>query len=237
MEVSKIISIFASESPLYDKYLEKTKRGNRLIIIKISMKKVILMAVVAILATMGAKAQNEEGDWTIMPKGGYNMATWTGDPDAKWLSGFVAGLELEYGVNDNLGLVAGLNYSQQGERDDVHNTKIKFAYANIPLLVQYYPVEGLALKAGIQLGFTLSKKAMVDGVSYDIDKVEAYYGSSSSFSKFDLSIPMGVSYEYKRFVLDARYNLGLIKIVKDYSESYRNSVLQFTIGYKIPFSN
>lgn len=90
---------------------------------------------------------------------------------------------------------------------------------------------------GVQLGFLASKKATVDGVKYDIDKIEATFGGSSEFRKFDLAIPLGISYEYKHFVLDARYNLGLIGIVKGIDDTYRNSVFQFSLGYKIPLSN
>lgn len=201
------------------------------------MKKFFVMTVVALLATMNVNAQNEEGGWSFMPKAGYNLATWAGDPDATWFSGYMGGLEFEYGLAENFGLVAGIHYSLQGEKDDVNKTKIMFGYTNVPLLAQYYPVKGLAIKAGVQLGFLTSKKATVDGVKYDIDKIEAAYGTSSEFRSFDLAIPVGISYEYQRFVLDARYNLGLIGIVKGVDDTYRNSVFQFTLGYKLPFSN
>ena len=201
------------------------------------MKKFFVMTVAALLATMNVNAQNEEGGWSFMPKAGYNLATWAGDPNATWINGYMGGLEFEYGLTENFGLVAGIHYSLQGEKDDVNKTKIMFGYTNVPLLAQYYPVKGLAIKAGVQLGFLTSKKATVDGVKYDIDKIEAAYGTSSEFRSFDLAIPVGISYEYQRFVLDARYNLGLIGIVKGVDDTYRNSVFQFTLGYKLPFSN
>lgn len=201
------------------------------------MKKFFVMTVVALLATVNVNAQNEEGGWSIMPKAGWNLATWAGDPNATWINGYMGGLEFEYGLTENFGLVAGIHYSLQGEKDDVNKTKIMFGYTNVPLLAQYYPVKGLAIKAGVQLGFLTSKKATVDGVKYDIDKIEAAYGTSSEFRSFDLAIPVGISYEYQRFVLDARYNLGLIGIVKGVDDTYRNSVFQFTLGYKLSFSN
>ncbi len=201
------------------------------------MKKYLLMTAVALMTTLGVNAQNEEQTWSFMPKAGWNLCTWAGDPDAKWMSGYMGGFEVEYGLTDNIGLVAGLQYSLQGEKDDVHDTKIMFGYTNVPLLVQFYPVKGLALKAGVQLGFLTSKKAKVGGVKYDIDLLEAGFGAEAQFRKFDVAIPLGISYEYAHFVLDARYNLGLIGIVKGIDETMRNSVFQFTLGYKIPFSN
>lgn len=52
------------------------------------------------------------------------------------------------------------------------------------------------------------------------------------FKSFDFSIPLGLSYEFSDFVIDARYNLGLTDLV-DYAKG-KNSVIQFTVGYKIP---
>ena len=57
------------------------------------------------------------------------------------------------------------------------------------------------------------------------------------FKKVDISIPIGLSYEFNNhLVLDARYNLGLTKVNK---ESYpgekdsKNSVFCLSLGYKI----
>ena len=46
----------------------------------------------------------------------------------------------------------------------------------------------------------------------------------------DLSIPVGLSYEYSNFVFDARYNFGVTKVADDADS--KNSVFQFTLGYK-----
>ena len=56
-------------------------------------------------------------------------------------------------------------------------------------------------------------------------------GEDYKISKFDLSIPVGISYEYNNIVLDARYNWGLIK-VENYGDPYYNRVFQLTLGYK-----
>ena len=198
------------------------------------MKKIFLMAI-AFMAAMTANAQNEEGVLTLMPKAGLNLVTLTGDPDEKYRPSYVVGFEAEYGVNDNLGLVAGIQYSDQGCKEDIDGIENKwlFGYVNVPLLVQYYPVKGLALKAGAQLGFLMSKKVVSDGQRYDFDKFYAANDLPSDFRSFDVAIPMGISYEYANFVIDTRYNLGLIGIFK-YESKYRNSVFQFTLGYKLP---
>lgn len=202
------------------------------------MKKMMMLAM-TLFAVVAVSAQNEEGMSSIMPKVGLNLATLAGDKDAKFLPTYVGGFEYEYGMSDQLGLLAGVLYSEQGEKDNVNDLTLRLGYVNVPLMVQYYPVKGLALKAGAQLGFLVSKKAKVDGTKIDIDRLEAF-GYPKDFRKFDIAIPMGISYEIANIMLDVRYNLGLIGIFKKdagYDETYRNSVLQFTLGYRIQFDN
>ncbi|MBR4454439.1 MAG: outer membrane beta-barrel protein [Bacteroidales bacterium] len=49
-------------------------------------------------------------------------------------------------------------------------------------------------------------------------------------NSFDFSVPVGLSYEYKNFVLDGRYNIGVTKIVD--GDDSKNRVFQITLGYK-----
>jgi hypothetical protein len=57
-----------------------------------------------------------------------------------------------------------------------------------------------------------------------------------TLEKFDLSIPMGISYEFKvPIVIDLRYNLGLTKVNKESVsgvKDYKNNVVSLTVGYK-----
>ena len=48
---------------------------------------------------------------------------------------------------------------------------------------------------------------------------------------FDLAVPVGLSYEFKHFVLDARYTFGLTKVFDDFDT--KNLTFQLTLGYKI----
>ena len=61
---------------------------------------------------------------------------------------------------------------------------------------------------------------------------ESYEKDIDDFKSFDFSIPLGLSYEFSDFVIDARYVFGLTDLV-GYDKS-KNSVIQFTVGYKIP---
>lgn len=54
----------------------------------------------------------------------------------------------------------------------------------------------------------------------------------ASVKSVDLAIPVGVSYCYKNFQFDARYNFGVTNAATGDGESTKNSVFQFTLGYK-----
>jgi len=180
------------------------------------MKKFMLMAAV-LIASVAASAQNEVGQITVAPTVGLNLSSTTGD-GAKMMPVVAAGVVGEYGLMDKLGISAGLMFSMQGAKVDGSDEKLKMNYLNIPILGNYYVWQGLAIKAGIQPGILLSAKAG----DYDI---------KSDCKSLDFSIPVGVSYEINKFVVDARYNIGLTGIV-DGGDSAKNSVFQITVGYK-----
>ena len=188
------------------------------------MKKIMMIAAMMV-AAISANAQNEVGQITLQPKAGINISTVTGDGDQKAKVGLVAGVEAEYGISENFGIDFGVLYSMEGCKFDVEGSskslKYNLDYINIPILAQYYPIKGLAIKAGIQPAFNVRHKASFDGESANIDGIKS----------FNFSIPVGLSYEYQNFVLDARYNIGITKLVKD-ADQGRNSTFSITIGYK-----
>ena len=214
------------------------------------MKKIMMIAAMMV-ATVTANAQNEVGQITLQPKVGLNIAKITGGGNTR--AGLVAGLEAEYGIAENFGVTVGALYSMQGTKrnddDSGVKTSVKFNidYLNIPILAQYYVIPGLAVKAGVQLGFVVRNKAKLDtnitglvGFS-DEGSINEFYDAfkqvpgldipeDAKLQKFDFSIPVGLSYEYESFVLDARYNIGVSKVIKGYND--RNSVFQLTLGYK-----
>lgn len=217
------------------------------------MKKMMMIAAMMI-AAMNANAQNEVGQVTLQPKVGMNISKITGS-DMKTKAGLTAGFEAEYGVAENFGITAGLLYSMQGAKRDFKGVadgvnysstfKLNIDYINIPVLAQYYVVKGLAVKAGVQFGFVVRNKAKLDGSAVGISIKDDWsvnefldyckqlgpgIPNDAKLNKFDFSIPVGLSYEYESFVLDARYNIGTSKVIK--GDSGKNGVFQLTIGYK-----
>ncbi len=204
------------------------------------MKKLVIMAAFA-LSSVGAFAQQAVGTWSVTPKVGMNIANITdgnGDPRI----GLAAGAEVEYQATDMVSITAGALYSMQGAKDktDGITSTMKLDYINIPILANVYVAKGLAVKLGIQPAFNVNAKSTIKGMGQEITA-----DFKDGIKTVDFSIPVGISYEYMNFVIDARYNWGLTKVAKnktlqimgeeiEFGGKGKNSVFQITLGYKIP---
>jgi len=195
------------------------------------MKKIIL-SIVAIL-TFGFVNAQEKEDMSFGIKGGLNISTITNVNDvgvsSSSLIGFHVGVFGEFMVSDKFAIQPELLYSAQGIKLDFDGDKgdLKLDYINIPVMAKYYVAEAFSLEFGPQIGFLVSAKAKSGGVSEDV---------KDQFKSTDVSLGFGANYNFaEKFMLGARYNLGLTRLQKDLfpgeSES-KNSVFQISLGYK-----
>ena len=195
-----------------------------------------ILTIVALLTSVVTVAQRREGTCTVQPKVGLNVSTLS---DAqKTIGDACFGMEAEYMITNIFSLSAGVMVSNQGGKYDKDGLKYTadIDYANIPIMANVYVLPGLALKAGVQPGFRLKAKMETDNGSYDIDEFYKLVGmltpgEEPKINKFDLAIPVGISYEYENVVLGARYNWGLLK-VENIGPAYYNRVFEVTLGYK-----
>ena len=228
------------------------------------MKRLFMLAAI-VLAAIAANAQYAPGTLSIQPKLGTSIATLSNAPDVQFdhhvgsiksnpNSGAFVGVELEYQATRWLGLTAALNYTGQGcawenykfTEDGVkfegYNNKLDLGYINLPVVANFYVWKGLALKTGVQFGF-LTNAHVVSSLKSDVKmgdtkiytNVDTRTNIRKDCRKFDIAIPIGLSYEFKRhIVLDARYNIGLLTVndEDDPDEPARNGVFQLTLGYK-----
>ena len=181
---------------------------------------------------------HKDKTFTIQPKVGLNVANVTGStPDNVEKNvrlGLVAGIEFEYQFTKLFSLAFGALYSMQGGKatTTILGEKLtetdKLDYINIPIVANFYVAKGFALKLGCQPAFRVnnSYKISEDGRSLSGKMTDLGF----KFNTFDLSIPVGLSYEYSNVVIDARYNIGITKIAKD--DNSRNGVFLLTLGYK-----
>ena len=189
---------------------------------------IALMAIV----TCTAEAQNtlrENGTLTLQPKIGAGFGYLSGkfemEPGGqrRIRTGIVLGVEGEYYATEWLGIAAGVNYAMQGWKYEIPNvtTVMKLNYINIPLVANFYVVKGFALKTGVQFGFLLTAKQNEDDWK-------------SNAEKFNFAIPVGISYEFNNFVIDARYNFAVSPVnkVRNDDNRWRSDLMQLTLGYK-----
>jgi hypothetical protein len=195
------------------------------------MKKIILL-VVMVFAFGFVNAQDKE-NMSFGVKGGLNVSSITNaDQDgvnSKSLIGFHAGFFGEFMISDKFAIQPEVLYSTQGVKLDFEGDKgdLKLDYINIPVMAKYYVADTFSLELGPQIGFLVSAKAKSGGVSEDIkDQVKST----------DVSLGFGASYYFaEKFMLGARYNLGLTRMQKDLAtgeSQSKNSVFQVSLGYK-----
>ena len=192
------------------------------------MKKLMMIAAM-MLMSMGAFAQNEVGQFTLKPMVGMTLANIT-NIDGKIKVGLAAGVEAEYGITETFGVSGGVLYSMEGSKNkDNSDFKTNLDYINVPILANAYLFKGFAVKVGVQPGFLVRAKEKYSngGITVDGDIKDAC-------NKVQLSIPIGLSYEYADFVFDARYNWGLTNTFKNDNSDKKshNSVFMISLGYK-----
>ena len=95
----------------------------------------------------------------------------------------------------------------------------------MPITANYYIWKGLAVRAGVQPGINVSSEIKHGDQKVDMD----------DFVKgFDFAIPVGLSYEFRHFVIDARYNFGVTEIfdTKKVDLDSKNLTFQLSLAYK-----
>lgn len=231
------------------------------------MKKALICLALLMSACIGTKAQYQKGDLFLYPRVGFALANVSQQElfyligneshKSKMKNGLTAGIEAEVFANNFLSVSAGLFYANQGLRyadwaqedkakrtysnmEDIYTT---MHYINLPILLNGYLTEGLAIKAGLQLGYLVKAKEHIHEKWGEIEEGNRYVDkgddvidqdATSYFNRIDLSIPIGISYEYNNIVLDLRYNLGLTKVYKNTPDnSGHHQVLTFTLGYQL----
>lgn len=198
------------------------------------MKKVFL-AIVMVACSTATFAQHEIGSINIQPKVAFNGTSFDiiekqYDTDGK--PGFSAGVEMEYRMSKVFALSAGAFYSQKGAivkgKNELKDTKMTFGvdYIDVPILANFYVWKGLALKVGLQPSFKVHDSFKVETKMVDYDRA-VFEGK---YKSFDLSIPLGISYDFGRFSVELRSCSGLLKVMD--KKDYVNIGGQLMVGYK-----
>lgn len=231
-------------------------------------KKSVLL--LAFASSAVAMAQHPaQGTISLIPRVGVSMASLAGEKicidasnmpmSSRYKTGFMGGVDLDYQMLDNLSISLGAYYAQQGcnYRNNSVETKgpgntvsgtgysdwsTNLDYLNVPLMLNVYVAPGVAVKAGLQVGFALSGKMKYTTTDYtktpegeykSEKPKDEYIDLDKTLNKVNFSIPVGFSYEFSNVILDARYNIGLTSFQNiDGFESSKNRVFTISAGYR-----
>ena len=204
--------------------------------------KTSLIAATFVCCMTYALAQNPKGQCSVRPMAGINIASFSGNvadlyyPKVR----LTGGIEVTDDVAKNYTV-----FQTSGNYELIVSVdgNVYSDYINFPLLANIYipQLEGLALKVGVQWGALVNDKlkAHMEGVLIQNgNHLELPFSLDTERSNIiksaDFGIPVGLSYEYKNVVLDARYYFGLTKVDATVdNENVRNRYLSFTLGYRL----
>ena len=194
-------------------------------------RKFLYITFLVLVLTTSAFAQQVKGKGFKL---GLNVASITGedveDPEPK--AGFVGGAYITIEMNDVFSIQPELLFSMKGayfeDKDYYGDEYIKveekdtFYYLEVPVLARFDINAHNDLKPslffGPALSFNMSAKYDMDIEMYTHDyglEKGSTDGDIDDFSAIDFSLVFGAGIQFNRFIIDARYDIGLADIVED----------------------
>ena len=185
------------------------------------MKKIYLL-VTFLFISYSVSSQN---NITYGIKAGVNLTGFHTDGGTNSdLVGFNLGGVAKMDLNKTFGLQGELNLNSKGGiyRFPLtsNNPEIRLTYINVPVLLKTHITQKFNFEIGPEFGFLISKKAKLNGETFDIDDV----------SSFDMNLNAGLSYEFEKGIfIQGRYGYGLTELFEN--RSYKNSCISISLGY------
>ncbi|MBI1767501.1 MAG: PorT family protein [Bacteroidetes bacterium] len=139
-------------------------------------------------------------------------------------------------------------YSRQGQvytTPNYSNLRTDLNYVNVPVMIKFYPVGGINIQIGPQLGFLLSAKGdLVTLSNGNVGQAILNQDLKNYLNSTDFSIAVGAGLDLPLGInIGVRYNYGVSNINKFSGGSNdtpsfsvaktQNQVIQFSIGYRI----
>ncbi|MEO0066784.1 MAG: hypothetical protein RI983_2110 [Bacteroidota bacterium] len=202
------------------------------------MKKLLIIAAL-LISGVALKAQTKYGF-----KLGYNLGSVSSnDPeikeDGKTLSGIGFGAFAEFSVGKNFTIQPQLNYNRKGlaVAHDGHSDKFQFNVLDIPVNALYRSNGGFFIGGGPNFGFNLS-----GGLRAHDDPSENFdfeFGKNpGQIKRMDLGLNLLTGYEFKNgLFVSANYLAGLTNLSNVSGQTWRNNLLNFSLGYSFGGTN
>lgn len=221
----------------------------------------MLACAVMLLAALPAMAQREYSpDFSMGVKGGATLSRMSFSPEVhqKMAQGFTGGIMARYREEKLFGLIAELNITQRGWKEDFARDEApefsyerRLTYIQLPLLTHIYfgPKKvNFFVNLGPEFGLMLGDK--IDA-NFDYHNIGSINGFPQGYrinrqldmeveNRFDYGIAGGAGVEFyinKRnsIMLEGRYYFGLGNIFhatkRDYFSASRGSSIEITLGY------
>jgi hypothetical protein len=170
-------------------------------------------------------------------RAGINLANQTFKIDGlsvtpESIIGLNAALFYNVSLSNNLVLQPELSFSQKGSKFDEtflgEEIKSTINYLEIPVLLKYKSNSeriGFFGQAGPALGFALSGKTTVGDESASIDFEE------DGLRRTDLGFHLGAGVSFGKFLVDARYMLGVANLSDAEEGTTRNRGFMLSLGF------
>jgi hypothetical protein len=179
------------------------------------------------------------------------------ETEDKYRLGYVGGIFVHRRLaNSFIAIQPEFTYSMQGGgysyKDSLgleYNADFDYQYFNTAMLFKIYPVAGLHLMFGAQMGFNIANNK----IKYSSNQPEL--GPDLQIQQGlrevlrgnnDFTLPLGIGYEFGEdfpLVIEARFNLGLGDVLRTQANGFgfietpnKSRSLLLTIGYALPFS-
>ena len=198
------------------------------------MKKTIALFLMCMFA-LHILAWKEPGTTTLYPRLGINFSKFSGDKiytagqniggsdtyiPSQFKTGFSLGAEVQHQFTNVIAGSIGLLYSKQGTAfKKTSGTDFDFKMKHNDLIVPVMLVATTKYNVDVKIGLQ--------------PEIRVSKGFNNVFNRVNLSLPVGISYEFKHVAVDLRYHLGLTHVYKDqslYDLSY-NKTIMLTLGY------
>lgn len=105
---------------------------------------------------------------------------------------------MSFRIAENMAVVPELNYSVVSPGDET------LRYLQVPVLVNFYEYKWLFLQLGIQYGRMLSADITINNQTISTTSVR---------NKNDLALVAGLGAEFGKFVVNVRYNWGVMNVI------------------------
>lgn len=162
------------------------------------MKKIILIALVAMGFTTAQAQQSEKGTIEVLPHVGFTISDFSGSDanDNGALSSLNLGIGADFYLNDRWSIRSGLNYETMGS--DFNDTTVGLSYLTIPINANYHfgKTRKWNLNFGPSIGFLTYAKAGDLSVKNAYNSVQAGVNLGIGY-KFELTKKLGLMVDYQ----------------------------------------